>query len=167
MRALAERNPGDPRFAVELGIMLTYDAKTRAEGIRLLQAHPKDSNAQTAIRQALIWDAANPTSAAELRQYLHDHPQDAELAGYLKENEFKLAQMNSGIARTPAERLAFAALNAHKLEDAEKRFTEILAQQPENPMLDPIFHRTDPEPHSTAQAASGVSAAMAVTRPTT
>ena len=27
MRALAERNPGDPRFAVELGIMLTYDAE--------------------------------------------------------------------------------------------------------------------------------------------
>jgi len=132
MRALAERNPGDPRFVVELGIMLTYDAKTRAEGIRILQAHPKDSNAQTAIRQALIWDAANPTSAAELRQYLHDHPQDAELAGYLKENESKLAQMNSGIARTPAEREAFAALNAHKLGDAEKRFADILAQHPEN-----------------------------------
>ena len=31
--------------------------------------------------------------------------------------------MNSGIARTPAERAAFAALNAHRLDEAEKRFT--------------------------------------------
>jgi tetratricopeptide (TPR) repeat protein len=132
MRALAQRNPGDTRFIVELGVMLTYDAKTRAEGIRILEAHPKDSNAQTALRQALIWDSANPASAAELRGYLKEHPQDTELAGHLKENESKLAQMNSGIARTPAEHAAFAALNAHKLEEAQARFTEILQQEPTN-----------------------------------
>ena len=132
MRALAQRNPGDTRFIVELGVMLTYDAKTRAEGIHILEAHPKDSNAQTALRQALIWDSANPASAAELREYLKEHPQDTELAGHLKENESKLAQMNSGIARTPAERAAFAALNAHKLDEAQARFTEILEQEPTN-----------------------------------
>jgi tetratricopeptide (TPR) repeat protein len=132
MRALAQRNPGDTRFAVELGVMLTYEARTRAEGIRILQGHPQDPNAQTALRQALIWDSANPTSAAELRQYLKEHPQDTELAGHLKENESKLAQMNSGIARTPAERAAFAALNAHKLEDAQARFTELLQKEPAN-----------------------------------
>jgi tetratricopeptide (TPR) repeat protein len=132
MRALAQRNPGDTRFSVELGTMLTYSAKTRAEGIHDLEAHPKDPNAQAALRQALIWDAANPSSAAELRQYLKDHPQDTELAGHLKEDESKLAQMNSGIARTPAEKAAFAALNAHKLEDAQARFNAILEQEPKN-----------------------------------
>src|SRR3954447_9771707 len=132
MRALAARNPGDTRFAVSLGQMLTYDAKTRAEGIRLLKEHPQDPNAQPALRQALIWDSANPSSAAELREYLKLHPQDTELAGRLKENEGKLAQMNSGIARTPAERAAFAALNAHKLEDAQARFTELLEKDPTN-----------------------------------
>ncbi len=132
MRALAQRNPGDTRFIVELGRMLTYDAKTRAEGIRILKEHPKDSVAQSALRQALIWDAANPTSAAELRDYLKDHPLDTEISGHLKENEGKLAQMNSGIARTPAERAAFAALNAHKLEDAQTRFMEILQAEPNN-----------------------------------
>jgi tetratricopeptide (TPR) repeat protein len=71
-------------------------------------------------------------SAAELRQYLKDHPQDTELAGHLKEDESKLAQMNSGIARTPAEKAAFAALNAHKLEDAQARFNAILEQEPKN-----------------------------------
>ncbi len=132
MRALAERNPGDPRFAVELGIMLTYDSRTRAEGIRMLETHPKDASAQAALRQALVWDSANPASAAELRQYLKDHPQDTDLLGRLKEDESKLAQMNSGIARTPAEKEAFAALNAHRMEDAEKRFTAILQQDPQN-----------------------------------
>jgi tetratricopeptide (TPR) repeat protein len=132
MRALAQRNPGDTRFAVELGRMLTYDAKTRAEGIRILRGFPKDSIAQTALRQALVWDASNPSSAEELRQYLKDHPQDTELTGRLKEDESKLAQMNSGIARTPAERSAFAALNAHKLDEAQTRFTEILQQDPNN-----------------------------------
>jgi tetratricopeptide (TPR) repeat protein len=132
MRAAAERNPGDPRFAVELGTMLTYDQKNRAEGIRILKEHPKEANAQAALRQALVWDAANPASAAELREYIKEHPKDTELAGRLKEDESKLAQMNSGIARTPAERAAFADLNAHHLDEAEKRFMIILAEEPNN-----------------------------------
>ena len=60
MRDLAQRNPGDPRFAIELGKMLTYDGRTRAEGIRILREHPQDPGAQAALRQALIWDSANP-----------------------------------------------------------------------------------------------------------
>ncbi len=132
MRALVDRNPGDPRYAVALGVMLTYDLHTRAEGIRILQAHPADPGAQAALRQALIWDSANPASAAELREYLKAHPQDTEVAARLKENETKLAQMNSGIARTPAERAAFAALNAHRLDEAESRFTDLLQKEPNN-----------------------------------
>ena len=132
MRALAERNPGDPRFSIELGTMLTYDAKTRADGIRILREHPKDAKAEAALRQALVWDSSNPASAAELRDYLKQHPQDTELAGHLKEDEGKLAEMNSGIARNPAERAAFAALNAKHLDEAEKRFTAILAVEPNN-----------------------------------
>jgi tetratricopeptide (TPR) repeat protein len=132
MRALAERNPGDPRYAVQLGIMLTYDQRTRAEGIRILEAHPADLDAQAGLRQALMWDSANPASAAELREFLKAHPQDRELAARLRQNEFKLAQMNSGIARTPQERAAFAALNAHRLDEAERRFTDLLEQEPDN-----------------------------------
>jgi tetratricopeptide (TPR) repeat protein len=132
MRSLADRNPGDERFAVALGTMLTYDGKTRPEGVRILEAHPHNAEAQAALRQALIWDSANPSSAAELRQYLKAHPQDTEVAGNLKANESKLARMNSGIARTPAERAAFAALNAHRLDDAQKRFGELLAKDPKN-----------------------------------
>ena len=132
MRALVDHNPGDARYVVQLGVMLTYDQRTRAEGIRILEAHPNDSTSQAALRQALIWDSANPASAAELSQYLKAHPQDTELASHLKQNEAKLAQMNSGIARTPAERAAFAALNAHRIDEAEKRFTDLLQKDPNN-----------------------------------
>lgn len=132
LRALAQRNPGDTRFAVALGVLLTYEAGTRTEGIRILSAHSREPNAQDALRQALLWDAANPASAAQLRQFLKEHPKDTEIAGHLKENEAKLAQMNAGIARTPAERLAFAALNAHHLQEAEERFQAILTIEPDN-----------------------------------
>jgi tetratricopeptide (TPR) repeat protein len=132
MRAMADRNPGSAPFAIALGTMLTYDARTRAEGIRILEAHPQDADAQAALRKALLWNAANPTSAAELRQYLKQHPQDTEVAGNLRTEESKLAQMQSGIARTPEERAAFAALNAHRLDDAQARFTALLEADPNN-----------------------------------
>jgi tetratricopeptide (TPR) repeat protein len=132
MRTLVDRNPGEPRYAIALGVMLTYDPRTRAEGIRILKTYPRDSGAQEALRQALIWDSANPASAAELRQYLKNHPQDMEVARNLRVEESKLARMNSGIARTPAERAAFAALNAHRLDEAQTRFDELLRKEPNN-----------------------------------
>ena len=135
MRAQVEHNPGDPRYPIALGTILTYDARTRAEGISILRQHPQDSDAQAALRQALVWDSANPASAEELRQYLKEHPQDTELTGRLKEDERKLAQMKSGIARTPEEKAAFTALNAHRLDEAQSRFTALLDQDPNNGRL--------------------------------
>jgi tetratricopeptide (TPR) repeat protein len=132
MRGLAQRNPADSRFAIELGTMLTYNQRTRAEGIRILKEHTKDSTAESALRQALIWDAANPASAAELRAYLKEHPQDKELASQLAKDEATLAQMNNGIAHTPEERAAFDAMNHHRLDEAEKLFTALLAADPQN-----------------------------------
>ena len=132
MRAAAARNPGDQRFIITLGRMLTYSASTRQEGIRILREHQDNVDAQNAYRQALVWDSDNPASAAELREYLKTHGNDSELEGRLVQNEAKLKEMNSGIARTPEERAAFASLNAHKLPEAEERFQALLAKNPEN-----------------------------------
>jgi tetratricopeptide (TPR) repeat protein len=84
MRALAARNTGDPRYSVELGKMLTFEPRTRIEGIRILKQHPNDLNAQAALRQALLWDAQNPAAAGEVRAYLKEHPEDTELAARVK-----------------------------------------------------------------------------------
>jgi tetratricopeptide (TPR) repeat protein len=82
--------------------------------------------------QGLAGTGANPAPAAELRDPIKQHPQDMELAGHAKEDEGKPAQTNTGIARTPAERAAFADLNAHHLDEAEKRLMVILNQEPNN-----------------------------------
>jgi tetratricopeptide (TPR) repeat protein len=132
MRSLAARHPGDETFEVPLGTMLTYDPRTRTEGIRILMAHQNSPDAQSALRQALLWDSANPSSAALLRQYLKAHPQDQEVATNLHTDEQKLARMNSGIARNAAERAAFAALNAHRLQDAEAKFDALERKEPKN-----------------------------------
>ena len=64
--------------------MLTYDASARApKAFAFCRLIPHDPDAQAALRQALIWDSANPASAAELREYLKAHPQDTEVAGHL------------------------------------------------------------------------------------
>jgi cellulose synthase operon protein C len=132
IRGLMQRNPGVPRYAITLGKMLTYDPKTREEGIRILMARQADPDAAEGLRQALVWESANPTSAPLLREYLKTHPNDTELAASLKVNEQKLAQMNSGIARTPEERAAFAALNAKRFPEAEERFEALLKKDPKN-----------------------------------
>ncbi len=132
MRTLVDHNPSDPRYSIALGTTLTYDQRTRSEGIRILQAYPSEPTAQSALRQALIWDSANPASASELREYLKSHPGDTELAAALIQDQKKLAQMNSGIARTPAESAAFAALNAGHLDQANQLFAELLQKDPTN-----------------------------------
>jgi tetratricopeptide (TPR) repeat protein len=132
VRGLMQRNPGDPRYAIALGKMLTYDPGTRSEGVRILMGRQADPDASEALRQALVWESADPNSAGQLRDYLKTHPNDTELAARLKENEQKLAQMNSGIARTPGERAAFAALNAKKLPEAEQRFTALIQKDSKN-----------------------------------
>jgi tetratricopeptide (TPR) repeat protein len=135
MRSLVAKNPGIPEYAIALGTLLTYDARTRAEGLRILQAHAQNPGAQSAIRQAIIWNAANSYTAGQLRDYLKAHPQDQEIAALLKQAETRLAQSNTGIARTPEERAAFAALNAGQLEDASNRFAALLSKDPNNGRL--------------------------------
>jgi hypothetical protein len=102
MRAAAARNPGDPALHRHPRPHADLRRKTRAEGIKILHEHMDNSDAQNALRQALIWDSANPASAAELKEYLKTHPKDTEL-GAPQGQRSKLAEMNAGIARTPAK----------------------------------------------------------------
>ena len=67
-----------------------------------------------------------------MKEYLKTHPKDSELQQRLTANQGKLAEMNAGIARTPEERAAFAALNAHHLTEAESRFQAMLDSDEKN-----------------------------------
>jgi tetratricopeptide (TPR) repeat protein len=135
LRALALKYPADTRYNITLGRILTYSPKSRAEGLRLLGQFPQDPAAQSAARQAQLWDAQNPNDAPEIRAYLAQHP-DEQIAQSLAESEArhaKTGQADSGIARGPAERDAFAALAANRVDDAQEDFLALLAEDSNNP----------------------------------
>jgi tetratricopeptide (TPR) repeat protein len=144
LRALVEKYPTDSRYQIVLGRILTYSPKTRDEGRRFLAAHPDNPRAMADLRQALVWDSANPASAAEIRAYLAKHP-DEQLATALR-NQPKVTPRSTVIPQTPEEiaaeaenrvrgqeeQAAYNALNAKRLDDAEMRFKAILAKEPQN-----------------------------------
>jgi tetratricopeptide (TPR) repeat protein len=142
LRALAEKFPGDSRYQIALGTILTYNPKTRPEGRRLLEQHPNDPEAVEALRQSLVWDAQNPATAADIRAYLARHP-DTALATVLKNEprtglgrpmtaaERAAAEVNA--TRTAEDREAYRVLNEKHLGDAEEKFKAILAEHPDDP----------------------------------
>ena len=145
LRALVEKYPADSRYQIALGRILTYSPATRADGRRYLERHPADPAAVEALRQSLVWDSANPASAAEIRAYLAKH-NDAQLATALRNqpkpsttraaaplSPEETAQNNANRARGQHEQEAYNALNANHLEDAELRFKTLLATDANNP----------------------------------
>ena len=91
LRTLVVRNPGDPRCSIALGTVLTYDQRTRAEGIRILRAHPSDPSAQAALRQAykvLFRDGLNLANAmARIEAELPALPELAHLVAFVRTSE--------------------------------------------------------------------------------
>lgn len=145
LRGLVAKNPGDSRYQVALGRILTYNPKTRAEGRKMLEAHQLDPQAVEALRQSLLWDAQNPATSNEIKEYLAHH-NDAQLAQALRTMP-KVAPPTEPVraltpeqkaaaaalaARTAEEQAAYKALNAKDLDGAEQRFKAILAKTPED-----------------------------------
>jgi tetratricopeptide (TPR) repeat protein len=96
LRDLAERYPSEPRYQIALGRVLTYSPATREEGRRYLEKFPADPKAAQALRQSLIWDAANPAAAPQIQAYLATH-QDPQLAAV-----FQISQSKAGQSGTSA-----------------------------------------------------------------
>jgi tetratricopeptide (TPR) repeat protein len=132
LRRLAAKYPSDPQYSIDLGRVLTYDARTRTEGEKILTRYPQDATAQMALRAALGWDVQNPATVPQVRQYLKLHP-DADLQKELAETIARQSQATTGIAHTPAEQAAFRELAANHLSAAEQMFVDLSVQQPTNP----------------------------------
>lgn len=131
LRALTAKYPSDSQYAIDLGRVLTYEPRTRAEGERMLEQYPQDATAQAYLRQAVEWDIQNPAAVPFIRQYLKEHP-DEGLAKELAGTEAAQARAAAGLARTPAEQAAFAALAANHLEEAQRRFMALNEREPRN-----------------------------------
>jgi cellulose synthase operon protein C len=142
LQVLVQKYPTDSRYQIALGRILTYNPKTRAEGRQYLERHPNDPQAVEALRQSLLWDSANPASAADIRAYLAKH-NDAQLSQALRnqpkvtaarapQTPEEIAEAAANRSRSIEEQAAYSALNAKNLSEAELRFKAILAKDPEN-----------------------------------
>lgn len=111
LRKLSRQFPADSRYAITLGRILTYDPKTRSEGIALLQQYSAVPTAQVALKQAAAWNA-----------------QAVAQPGAPPEN----ASRRAAPAGNPLEGSAYRALNSGRLDDAERQFQQLLEKQPNN-----------------------------------
>lgn len=100
LRDLAQRFPADPRYAMTLGRVLTYDSKTRPEGIAILSKYPNAAEARDALQRAETWNAAAPESSTPVR------------------------------IGNPEQDSAYRALNSGRIDEAQRRFQALLAKNP-------------------------------------
>ena len=142
LRSLIEKHPDDSRYQIALGRILTYNPKTRAEGRKYLERYSSDSQAIEALRQSLVWDSANPASAADIRAYLSKHS-DVQLSEALRnqpknsgprapQTRDEIAASNASRARGSQELAAYNQLNAKNLAEAEARFKKLLDADPQD-----------------------------------
>jgi tetratricopeptide (TPR) repeat protein len=86
LRKLAGQFSADPQYTIALGRILTYDPKTRAEGIAILSRLEKSPEAERAIKQALSWNSdgtkvgpvEDPLEGSAYRALNSDHLDQAE-----------------------------------------------------------------------------------------
>ncbi|MDI3253350.1 MAG: cellulose synthase subunit BcsC-related outer membrane protein [Bacillota bacterium] len=112
LRSLMKQFPGDSRYAITLGRVLTYDPKTRAEGMAILRQYPQVQAAQAALHQAEAWNAQGASTANTLTAGQEAAPPRP--------------------AGNPLEAAAYRALNSGQLDEAREKFQELLAKQPRN-----------------------------------
>ncbi len=115
LRRLVRRAPGEVRFKLALGKLLTWRDETRREGIQMLSSIARDpavgKDASVAWRQALIWLAPTERDLPLFREWLKQHPNDVEVARHLSRAR------NAGTIHD-----AFAALDKGDLVEAQRLF---------------------------------------------
>src|ERR1700751_4541298 len=77
LRELCDQNPNRETYRLWLASLLTYDPKTRIEGLQLFASIKDPGIAQQARphwRQALIWEKENPDVLAPMEAYLQRYP---------------------------------------------------------------------------------------------
>lgn len=129
LKALEQRNPEDPRFALARARIQTYAPATRRAGIRTLQEIHASGEltevSREAWQQALIWLDAKPADRDLYESYLNQAGSDNAVGE-------KLAALRQQLpdpvreARDAQLKAAFEALNDGKLAAAERGFQQVL-----------------------------------------
>ena len=128
LRQICARNPNNEISRLWLALVLTYDPKTRFEGLHLLETIQDPGAVEQARepwRQALLWEKENPSAQSSLEAFLRRYP-DAELDGYLSALRVKQEH-----AQEEADKgHGFQALQSKDLATAEANFQEVLRHSP-------------------------------------
>ena len=128
LQQLVEKYPQSPEYQVSLGRLLTYHAGSRYAGMRMLESVKGPSavvhKAREAWRQALMWEGANPAALPSLKAYLARYSDED-----LRKTEQRIESQgrreeSAGVnpARGHEEQVAYEALKAGNLKEAEQRF---------------------------------------------
>lgn len=132
LETLAKNHPGDKTYLLALAKHLTYRETTRREGIRQLVALSSDVEADRAWRQALVWLDAKKSDRKLFEEFLARHPEDAGIRSRLASLDRPTRSYRPS-AEALARQSGFRSLNQGDLEQAEARFTTILAKHPHDP----------------------------------
>lgn len=131
LRQICARNPTNEISRLWLALVLTYDPKTRFEGMHLLESIQDPGaveQARAPWRQALLWEKENPAAQSPMEAYLRRYP-DPELQAYLATLRVKQEHAQEG-----ADRLhGFQALQGKDLATAEAKFQDVLRRSPNDP----------------------------------
>ena len=128
LRQLCAQHPNLEAYRLWLASLLTYDPKTRMEGLQMLESIKDPGMAEQARapwRQALLWEKQNPDVLSSMEAYLQRYP-DPDLQPVAAALRVK-QQQNIANADKAA---AFKALKNKDVEKAAAGFSEVLRQSP-------------------------------------
>ena len=131
LRELCAQNPNLDAYRLWLASMLTYDPKTRMEGLQMLESIKDSSTASQAKapwRQAILWEKENPEVLGSLEAYLQRYP-DPDL----RPIEAALQSQQQQNMADADKAMAFKALKNKDVEQAAAKFSEVLRQSPNDP----------------------------------
>ncbi|WP_407274341.1 tetratricopeptide repeat protein [Dickeya ananatis] len=122
LRELTAAHPQDTSAEVALGKALTYQEPTRREGLQILSGLASGStDADQAMRQALLWLGPKAEDAPLYQLYQQRHPQDTAVMDYYRKN----------VGGNEKDK-GFTALNSGDLSSAQTAFGQVLQANPED-----------------------------------
>ena len=139
LRQLCAQNPEREAYRLWLATLLTYDPKTRMDGVRMFESIKASGiveQARAPWRQALLWEKENLDALAPIEAYLQRYP-DPDLkpiAAALR------ARQQQNIADANKER-GFKALRNKDFGDAERLFAEAHKLNPAQKDVDEGYHK--------------------------
>ena len=122
LRQYVAQHPQENAPRVALGKALTWREETRREGIALLEPMASgNKEADSGLRQALLWLGPQAGDEQYYDTWMQRHPQDSEVQNYFRERR-------SGQARGQG----YANLNSGNTAAAKQQFEEVLQTNPQD-----------------------------------